>query len=197
MTLVPRGMIPRRLILEHDEDVRPRVHDGRAADDLDPWRIDMTMTAHVTSPASGRVTEILQSALVELIDLSVQGKQAHWAVAGPMFKSVHEQLDTIVDDLRSAYDDVAERMAALEVPPDGRLATVISGTPVDPMPSGWQVDTDVVERMLRRLQALSIRLGGWIDELGDLDAVSQDLLIGLRHGIDKHAWMLRMQVREG
>ncbi len=156
----------------------------------------MTMTAHPVTPTGGRTTEILQAALVELIDLSLQGKQAHWAVSGPMFKSVHEQLDTIVDDLRTAYDDVAERMAALEVAPDGRLATVIAGTPVDPMPAGWQPDLDVVERMLRRLQALSIRLGGWIEELGELDPVSQDLLIGLRHGLDKHAWMLRMQVHE-
>jgi len=155
----------------------------------------MTMAAGATAAASGRTTEILQSALVELIDLSLQGKQAHWAVTGPMFKAVHEHLDTIVDDLRTAYDDVAERMSALEVAPDGRLATIIAGTPVDPMPPGWQLDTDVVERMLRRLEALSMRLGTWIDELGDVDAVSQDLLIGLRHGIDKHAWMLRMQVR--
>jgi starvation-inducible DNA-binding protein len=156
----------------------------------------MTMTAHTIAPTGGRTTDILQAALVELIDLSLQGKQAHWTVSGAMFKSVHEQLDTIVDDLRTAYDDVAERMAALEVAPDGRLATLIAGTPVDPMPAGWQADTDVVERMVRRLQGLSTRLGDWIEELGDLDPVSQDLLIGLRHGIDKHAWMLRMQLRE-
>jgi starvation-inducible DNA-binding protein len=156
----------------------------------------MTMAAG-TAAASERTTEILQAALVELIDLSLQGKQAHWAVTGPMFKAVHEQLDTIVDDLRTAYDDIAERMAALDVVPDGRLATIIAGTPVDPMPPGWQADGDVVERMLRRLQSLSLRLAGWIDDLGELDPVSQDLLIGLQHGTDKHAWMLRVQVRRG
>lgn len=155
----------------------------------------MTMTADATAATGGRTGEILQSALVELIDLSIQGKQAHWAVTGPMFKAVHEHLDVIVDDLRTAYDDVAERLAAIGIAPDGRLATVIADTPVDPMPAGWQLDADVVERMLRRLQALSTRLGDWIDELGELDPVSQDLLIGLRHGIDKHAWMLRVQAR--
>jgi starvation-inducible DNA-binding protein len=155
----------------------------------------MTMTADATVAPATRTTDILQTVLVELIDLSLQGKQAHWTVTGPAFKAVHEQLDLIVDDLRTGYDDVAERMAALESPPDGRLATVSTTTPVDPMPSGWQSDVDVVTRMLRRLQRLSDRLGGWIDELGDLDPVTQDLLIGMRRGIDKHAWMLRAHAR--
>ncbi len=155
----------------------------------------MTMTAQPGTTTAGRTTEILQAALVELIDLSIQGKQAHWSVTGPMFKPVHEHLDAIVDDLRTAYDDVAERMAALEVAPDGRLTTVIGATPAEAMPAGWQADTDVVIRMLRRLEALSGRLGGWIDELAELDPVTQDMLIGLRHGVDKHAWMLRVQVR--
>lgn len=156
----------------------------------------MTLTSTAPVSAAGRTTEILQAALVELIDLSLQGKQAHWAVTGPMFKPVHEHLDAIVDDLRTACDDVAERKAALEVSPDGRLATLIAATPVEPLPAGWQPDSQVVARMLARLEALSGRLGGWIDELGDLDPVSQDMLIGIRHGIDKHAWMLRVQVRD-
>ena len=155
----------------------------------------MTAPAHETT--ASRTTEILQAALVELIDLSLQGKQAHWTVTGPLFKPVHEHLDAIVDEVRVAYDDVAERMAALEVAPDGRLATLIATTPVDPMPAGWQADADVVARMLQRLEGLSGRLGAWIDELGDLDPVTQDMLIGIRHGIDKHAWMLRVQVRAG
>ena len=155
----------------------------------------MTAPGHETT--ASRTTEILQAALVELIDLSLQGKQAHWTVTGPLFKPVHEHLDAIVDEVRVAYDDVAERMAALEVAPDGRLATLIATTPVDPMPAGWQADADVVARMLQRLEGLSGRLGDWIDELGDLDPVTQDMLIGIRHAIDKHAWMLRVQVRAG
>jgi starvation-inducible DNA-binding protein len=156
----------------------------------------MTMTALPIATA-GRTTEILQALLVELIDLSIQGKQAHWTVTGPMFKPVHEHLDAIVDDLRTAYDDIAERMAALEVPPDGRVATVVGTSPVQAMAAGWQADAEVVVRMLERLEAVSGRLGGWIDELGELDLVSQDMLIGIRHGIDKHAWMLRVQTRGG
>jgi len=85
----------------------------------------MTMTAKPPAKTVRKTSEILQAALVELIDLSIQGKQAHWTVTGPLFKPVHEHLDAIVDEVRAAYDDVAERMAALEVAPDGTLATVI------------------------------------------------------------------------
>jgi starvation-inducible DNA-binding protein len=156
------------------------------------------MTIETRTPEAttdGRTTDILELALVELIDLSIQGKQAHWVVTGPMFKPVPEHLDAIVDEIRTAYDDVAERMSALEVAPDGRLATVAGTSPVNPMPAGWQRDAEVVARMLRRLEGLSSRLGGWIDELAELDPVTQDLLIGIRRGIDKHAWMLRVQTR--
>jgi starvation-inducible DNA-binding protein len=152
-----------------------------------------TETPTREAPVAGRVTDILQAALVELIDLSLQGKQAHWTLTGPMFKPVHEHLDVIVDELRVAYDDVAERMAALQVAPDGRLATIAAETPVSPMPAGWQPDTEVVARMLRRLEALSRRLGAWSDELAALDPVTQGMLLGIRQGIDKHAWMLRVQ----
>jgi starvation-inducible DNA-binding protein len=154
-----------------------------------------TQTRTGDAVSAGRTTDLLEAALVELIALSLQGKQAHWVVTGPMFKPVHEHLDAIVDEIRTAYDDVAERMSALDVPPDGRLATVIATSPVNPMPAGWQEDAEVVARMLRRLEGLSSRLGGWIDELAELDPVSQDLLIGIRRGIDKHAWMLRVQTR--
>jgi starvation-inducible DNA-binding protein len=154
----------------------------------------MTMAIPAREATAGRTTEILQVLLVELIDLSLQGKQAHWAVTGPMFKPVHEHLDAIVDGLRTAYDDVAERMAALQVPPDGRLATLAATTHVDPMPAGWQPDSEVVARMLpsRGLAGQARRLDRRARRAGSGEP---GLLIGIRHGVDKHAWMLRVQVR--
>ena len=138
---------------------------------------------------------LLQETLVELIDLSLQGKQAHWSVVGPLFAPLHAELDAIVDDARTWYDDVAERLAALDVPPDGRVATIASATPLEALPAGWQHDRDVVERFLGRLEGIAARLRERIDVLGESDLISQDMLIGIGHGLDKHAWMLRAQVR--
>ena len=142
-----------------------------------------------------RTAELLQETLVELLDLALQGKQAHWTVAGPLFKPLHEHLDALVDDARSWYDDVAERMAAIDVAPDGRVETIAAATPLEALPLGWQVDVDVVSRFVSRLDGIAVRLRARIDELGDLDPISQDLLIGIGHGIEKHLWMLRVQAR--
>ena len=73
---------------------------------------------------SDSVGSALQSVLVDLIDISLQGKQAHWNIQGPRFRSLHLQLDEIVSFARTASDDVAERLSAINVAPDGRAANV-------------------------------------------------------------------------
>jgi len=156
------------------------------------------MTTLIETPTAAATTAtatILQATLVELIDLSLQGKQAHWTVTGPLFKPLHEHLDAIVDDARTWYDDVAERMAAIGVAPDGRPATIVASSVLEPMDAGWQPDAKVVDRFVDRMDAIAGRLRGRIDELAELDPITQDLLIGIGHGVEKHLWMLRAQAR--
>jgi starvation-inducible DNA-binding protein len=62
----------------------------------------------------------LQKILVDLIELHLQGKQAHWNVVGTNFRDLHLQLDSIVDIAREASDTIAERMRAIDAVPDGR-----------------------------------------------------------------------------
>jgi starvation-inducible DNA-binding protein len=62
----------------------------------------------------------LQSTMQELVDLSLIGKQLHWAVVGHAFRPVHEQLDELVASWRDLADVVAERAVALGYVPDGR-----------------------------------------------------------------------------
>ena len=70
--------------------------------------------------ASATLSKNLQSVLVDLIDLHVQGKQAHWSIVGKNFRDLHLQLDEIVLAVRVFSDELAERMRALEALPDGR-----------------------------------------------------------------------------
>ncbi|HLJ04214.1 MAG TPA: hypothetical protein VKT31_12285 [Solirubrobacteraceae bacterium] len=42
----------------------------------------------------------LQALLVELIDLSLLGKQLHWSAVGPLFRPLHLQLDELIDSWR-------------------------------------------------------------------------------------------------
>src|ERR1700761_8349344 len=70
----------------------------------------------------------MQATLVELVELSLFGKQLHWSVTGPLFKPLHEQLDELVDSWRELSDLVAERAVALGYFPDGQSATVAAGS---------------------------------------------------------------------
>ena len=104
------------------------------------------------------VAAALQQALVDLTDLSLQGKQAHWNIEGPGFRSLHLHLDEIIDEVRLAADDVAERMAAIEVAPDGRAATVAATSLVDPMEPGFLPTDKTARQYEERLLAVSERI---------------------------------------
>ena len=75
--------------------------------------------------ASPQLVTSLQRVLVDLIELHLQGKQAHWNVVGTNFRDLHLQLDELVDFAREASDTIAERMRALDAVPDGRSDTVV------------------------------------------------------------------------
>src|SRR6202020_2836354 len=86
--------------------------------------------------ASDSLVHNLQRVLVDLIELHLQGKQAHWNLVGTNFRDLHLQLDEIVDSAREAADTIAERMRALDAVPDGRTDTVAATTSVPAAPAG-------------------------------------------------------------
>ena len=135
---------------------------------------------------------ILQSVLVDLLDLGLQGKQAHWNVHGPFFRPIHLQLDETVEQLIGWQDEVAERIAALGGNPDGRPTAIVATTKVAPLPAGPLLGADVVVAFTDRLTALSQSISARFADLED-DLVTQDLLIGIVAGIDKAAWFFRAQ----
>jgi starvation-inducible DNA-binding protein len=148
-----------------------------------------------TASAPAVRTTALQDSLVELIDLSLQAKHYHWNVTGREFRGVHLQLDEITDAVRLWYDEVAERLATLDVSPDGRLATIASDTPLPVAGAGWQRDVDAVTTMRDRLGEVAARIEHRAAEIGDGDLVTQGLLLEIAGGLQKHAWMLRVQAR--
>src|SRR6201998_4753137 len=70
--------------------------------------------------APDTLVQNLQKVLVDLIELHLQGKQAHWNLVGTNFRDLHLQLDSIVDIAREGADTIAERMRALDAVPDAR-----------------------------------------------------------------------------
>lgn len=140
------------------------------------------------------ITTDLQDTLVELIDLSLQAKHYHWNVTGQEFRGVHLHLDEITDQVRLWYDDVAERLATLDVAPDGRLATVASDSPLPAPTAGWQPDVEAVSAMQGRLEEVAERINKRAADLDD-DLVTQGILLEIAGGLAKHAWMMRVSRR--
>jgi starvation-inducible DNA-binding protein len=134
----------------------------------------------------------LQATLVELVDLSLIGKQLHWTVVGPQFRSLHLQLDEIVDDLRESADLVAERAVALGFMPDGQAAALVA-TELAPIERGAIPDRDVIRQLAQRLAEVDERIRGRVDRVGALDPVSQDVLVEALRELEKHLWMIRSQ----
>ncbi|MFE9848552.1 DNA starvation/stationary phase protection protein [Streptomyces sp. NPDC005576] len=153
----------------------------------------------ITSPLrqSDRETagRALQATLVDLLDLSLVAKQAHWNLYGPRFRSVHVQLDEAAVLARDYADTVAERAATLGVSPDGRAATIAERSGVPAFPSGWAKDSEAVAALSAAFSAVIDRVRRRIDETGPVDVVTQDLLIGLTAELEKHAWMFHAENR--
>ena len=151
------------------------------------------MTQALQTPPTSVAAVALQDTLVELIDLSLQAKQAHWNVVGPNFKPLHELLDEFTAEYRAWYDDVAERLAAIGVAPDGRASTVGANTPLAQLPEGQLEDRALVALVEERVTSVAGRVRERMERLGEHDLVSQGLLIRIGGGLEKQVWMLRAQ----
>ncbi len=150
----------------------------------------------IEESARDEVVSQLQGCLVNLIDLSLQAKQAHWNLLGRMFHPFHKQLDEIVDAARTGSDDVAERIATLGVAADGRAETVSEQSSLDSFPEGRISVEKAVTLTADRLQSTIQRLRQAIQATDDADPVSQDLLIGITSELEKHLWMVQSQEQE-
>ncbi|MEU8221429.1 DNA starvation/stationary phase protection protein [Kribbella sp. NPDC048915] len=137
--------------------------------------------------------ELLQEALVDLVDLSMLGKQAHWTVVGPRFRTLHLQLDEIVDAARRHADAVAERASALGVAPDARAVRVAAQSGIPQLPPGWLTDDTVVSHFADAYVKVIDRMRDRIDRAGRLDPVTQDLLIQVTADLEKQSWMFQAE----
>ncbi|MFE2578744.1 Dps family protein [Streptomyces sp. NPDC059378] len=145
--------------------------------------------------ATPQLTQALQQIVVDLVELHLQGKQAHWNVVGHNFRDLHLQLDQVVDDAREAADTIAERMRALATCPDGRSDTVVTTTTLPPFPEGEQSVSAVVDLITARLRATVETLRTHHDQVDSEDPSTADLLHAIIDSLEKHAWMVSAENR--
>jgi starvation-inducible DNA-binding protein len=137
----------------------------------------------------------LQEVLVDLVELHLQGKQAHWNLIGTNFRDLHLQLDEIVDIAREASDTIAERMRALNGVPDGRSDTVAASTTLLAFPSAEQ-NTETVVLITNRIYAAVSTIRTVHDAVDAVDPSTSDLLHEIVNSLEKQAWMLKSENRK-
>ncbi|NQX25842.1 DNA starvation/stationary phase protection protein [Microbacteriaceae bacterium VKM Ac-2854] len=145
--------------------------------------------------ASKTLLDDLQKVLVDLIELHLQGKQAHWNVVGKNFRDLHLQLDEIIDAAREFSDEIAERMRALHGVPDGRSDTVAASTTLPEYPHG-EIDTaETVDLITIRLENTVAAMREVHDEVDEEDPTSADILHAIIAKLEQYAWMVSAENR--
>jgi len=139
---------------------------------------------------SAGVAQFLSPIVIDLTALAVDGKQAHWHVRGANFQAVHELLDSIVDHAHDYADTAAERVVALGLPIDARIQTVGVKTTTPALNAGFQPSAAVIAQVIASIDATLTTVRTAVDELADLDAVSQDVAIEIARGLEKDRWFL-------
>ncbi len=138
----------------------------------------------------------LQKVLVDLVELHLQGKQAHWNVVGTNFRDLHLQLDEIVDIAREASDTIAERMRALNAIPDGRSDTVTASTTLPGIPPVELSTTETVDLITTRIYAAVETIRTVHDDVDAVDPSTSDLLHVIIDSLEKQAWMIKSENRK-
>lgn len=140
--------------------------------------------------------EALQASIYEFVELKHATHQAHWNVVGQNFYSLHELLGDIYAQIDGYIDLAAERKRALGVAADARPGAVAQNAGLPEFPAGLLNDYDVPRILSERFYTVTQRVQQRIQDTSD-DMVTQDLLIGINHDLEKQLWMLRALQRGG
>ncbi|GAB2873967.1 Dps family protein [Nocardioides pacificus] len=160
--------------------------------------IESTTTQHVARPpfqASEQLASHLQQLHVDLVDLHLQGKQAHWNVVGLNFRDLHLQLDEVVDAAREFSDQVAERMRAIYITPDGRAQSVAEQSSLAQFPAGEVNTAECVDLITAALYAVCGTARRIHDDVDAEDPTTADILHTILERLEQLAWMIDSENR--
>ncbi|AAU37277.1 MULTISPECIES: Dps family protein [Basfia] len=143
------------------------------------------------------IAEALQARLQGLNELALILKHAHWNVVGPQFIAVHEMLDSQVDEVRDFVDEIAERMAALGVAPNGLSGNLVANRQTPEYPLGRASAQDHL-RIIDKFYSFNIESHRVVlAHYGELDPISEDLLVAQTRALEKLQWFIRAHLDNG
>ena len=141
--------------------------------------------------------ELLNERLVDVIDLELQAKQAHWNIKGPNFVGLHELFDRVALQAREYADEIAERAVALGGVARGTIEEIAGQSTLPAYPlvvDDWRIHARAMQAALATF-GRGARRGIDAAEAAN-DAATADLFTAISRGIDKLLWMVEAHVQE-
>ncbi|SJM53448.1 DNA starvation/stationary phase protection protein Dps [Gulosibacter sp. 10] len=151
---------------------------------------DYTVPGMEVSTARG-LAKSLQYRLNDLNELHLTLKHAHWNVQGPNFIAVHEMLDPQIESVRAFADEVAERIVTLGVAASGVPGAIVEQRHHADYDLGFASTTDHLEALVAVYDRVIKGFRETIDEAGEVDKISEDILIGQSAEFEKFQWFMR------
>ncbi len=152
---------------------------------------------HHDQPERRRVVliQLLNQQLVNLIDLGLQAKQAHWNVKGPYFTILHALFDEVADKIGELTDEVAERAVMLGGIARGTSQAVTQASrlpayPLDALDGRehlWVMSAALAQSAQAAREAISTA-----EDTNDAGTV--DLLTQVSRSIDELLWKVEAHV---
>ena len=153
-------------------------------------RIQTVPQSSMDMETVNKVCQLLSPIVVDCQALVIDGKQAHWHVRGVNFIAVHKLLDKVVQHAQAFADLAAERVVALGLPVDARLATVASKNTLPEMPDGFHNYDVMISQVVGQIDAALKTVREAIEGLDDSDLSSQDVCIEIERGLVEDRWFL-------
>ena len=161
-------------------------------------KAERTFKTSIDIPEKNRqaVIALLNIQLANTFDLFSQTKQAHWNVKGPNFYQLHEQYDDLAAGLLVHVDAIAERVNALGGFVKGTARMAAGASELEDYAQDAVLDTANIEALAKVYAKAAESTRKAADEAEkQKDMVTNDLLIGVAHDLDKYLWFLEAHLQ--
>jgi starvation-inducible DNA-binding protein len=130
------------------------------------------------------LADVLQTELQDLLCLAIVGDHVRWVLAGDEVAGLEGWLIDATAQWREWADQVAKRLVALGVAPDGRVRSLAKDIPTNWVPDGWLQFDDARRLLGDRLS----RVSSWARDrrLYAEDKVTEQLLETVCSGLETH-----------
>jgi starvation-inducible DNA-binding protein len=138
------------------------------------------------------ISKELKTILGTSYSLYVKSQKFHWNVKGELFQILHEELETIYEDLADFNDQVAERVRALGFRAPGSFSEFSSLSEIEESREQDLSTREMIKTIIKDYEALIKLMRSALDEADDCDdSATDDLLSGKLLDFEKQVWMLR------